>query len=102
MKNYNLQLRIKDVHIRYEDDVTVSGENFVCGITIESLSMQSCDDKWIPKFTNREAGGSSFKLLELNMLSVYWDALHVEMGGLILNELAVSKILFDLHLVFPD
>ncbi|XP_047110726.1 vacuolar protein sorting-associated protein 13D [Schistocerca piceifrons] len=86
----NLQLRIKDVHVRYEDDVTVPGEMFVCGVTIDSLTAQSCDDKWIPRFTNWEARGTSFKLVELNTLALYWDTVNTLLGNLPLDELAVK------------
>ena len=39
------QLKIKDVHIRYEDDITIPGQLFALGVTIDSLTAQSCDDR---------------------------------------------------------
>ena len=42
-----LQLKVKDVHLRYEDDVTIPGTSFACGITIKSLSAQSTDSSWV-------------------------------------------------------
>ncbi|KAL7019068.1 hypothetical protein ACKWTF_011000 [Chironomus riparius] len=72
----NLQLNIKDVHIRYEDSITIPKSNFCCGLTIESLTAQSCDTNWIPGFTTNWAQNeATFKLIELNSLSFYMDAL---------------------------
>ena len=89
-----MQLKIKDVHIRYEDNVTVPGQVFALGVTIESLTAQSCDDKWMPRFVGWDSGNTSFKLMELSTLAVYWDELSEEqlLGGLSLGELAVSLV----------
>ena len=86
------QLKIKDVHIRYEDDTTIPGQLFALGVTIESLTAQSCDNKWMPRFVGWDSGNTSFKLIELNTFAVYWDKLTDDqlLGGLSLDELAVS------------
>ncbi|KAJ9601169.1 hypothetical protein L9F63_000689, partial [Diploptera punctata] len=91
----NLQLKIKDVHIRYEDDITIPGQTFALGVTIESLTAQSCDEKWMPRFVGWDSGNTSFKLMELSTLAVYWDELSQEhmLGGLSLGELAVAMSL---------
>lgn len=75
----NLQLNIKDVHIRYEDSITVPDHPFCCGLTIESLTAQSCDTNWIPGFTTNWAQNeATFKLIELNSLSFYMDCLETD------------------------
>ena len=86
------QLKIKDVHIRYEDDTTVPGQLFALGVTIDSLTAQSCDDKWMPRFVGWDSRNTSFKLIELSTFAVYWDDLTVDqlLGGLSLDKLAVS------------
>jgi len=86
------QLKIKDVHIRYEDDTTIPGQLFALGVTIDSLTAQSCDDKWMPRFVGWDSGNTSFKLIELSTFAVYWDDLTDGqlLGGLSLDELAVS------------
>lgn len=72
----NLQLNIKDVHIRYEDSVTIPDRHFCCGLTIESLTAQSCDLNWVPGFTaNWAQNQATFKLVELSNLSLYLDPL---------------------------
>lgn len=67
------------------------------GVTIDSLSAQSCNENWVPDFTYWDSSASSFKLLEMQKLAVYWvdtehDNLYMRMG---LSELAVSR--FPLH-----
>lgn len=86
------QLKIKDVHIRYEDDITVPGQLFALGVTVDSLTAQSCDDKWMPRFVGWDSGNTSLKLIELSTFAVYWDDLTDDqlLGGLSLDKLAVS------------
>lgn len=75
----NLQLNIKDVHIRYEDSITIPNSPFCCGLTIESLTAQSCDTNWTPGFTTNWAQNeATFKLIELNSLSLYMDKLEAD------------------------
>ena len=61
------------------------------GITIGALTTQSCDASWIPCSTSWNLTDASFKLMELDSLSVYWN--HVKkdqlFGGLNLGDLAV-------------
>ena len=50
----NLQVRIRKLHIRYEDDhyQMAPGKNFAFGITLESLQVYSSMEDW-------DFGGSS-------------------------------------------
>lgn len=92
----NLELKIKNVHIRYEDAITIPDHRFACGINIESLSARSCDANWQPGYTTAWTNDSaSFKLVELEAMSFYWDPLHNHetFGDISSNELAeaISK-----------
>ncbi|KPJ12217.1 Vacuolar protein sorting-associated protein 13D [Papilio machaon] len=69
----NLQLKLTDVHIRYEDAVTCAPQTFACGLTVQSLTAESCDANWVRGFTLLADADCSFKLLELQQLAVYWD-----------------------------
>ncbi|KYQ55282.1 Vacuolar protein sorting-associated protein 13D [Trachymyrmex zeteki] len=102
----NLQLNIKDVHIRYEDGITLPNDNGIAfGITIGALTTQSCDASWIPCSTSWNLTDASFKLMELDSLSVYWN--HVKkdqlFGGLNLGDLAIamSKNKIHRHILSP-
>ncbi|XP_075234181.1 vacuolar protein sorting 13D [Lycorma delicatula] len=89
----NLQLKIKDVHLRYEDDLTVNGSVFAAGVRIESLTAQSCDDTWSPKYMCWDSVGYSYKVVQLSSLAVYWDNNITKdsmWGDLALGELAVA------------
>ncbi|KAJ3643178.1 hypothetical protein Zmor_025903 [Zophobas morio] len=88
----NLQLKIQDVHIRYEDSVSIPKKSVAFGITMESLSAQSCDANWIPGFSHWTKGPESFKILELQKFAVYW--IDVDPSNLLsklsLGDLAIS------------
>ena len=38
---------MNDIHIRYEDPLTIPGHVFAVGMTMESLSARSTDDQWV-------------------------------------------------------
>uniref|UniRef100_H2ZA75 UBA domain-containing protein n=1 Tax=Ciona savignyi TaxID=51511 RepID=H2ZA75_CIOSA len=63
----NLQVRVHDVHIRYEDSTTCSSP-FAFGMCIDVLSIQSTNQNW-------------FKLVHLSNMSIYWDTKAVCFGG---------------------
>lgn len=88
------QLKIQDVHIRYEDTCSISDKSIGFGITIESLAAQSCDSNWSPGFCHWAKSGESFKLLELQKFAIYWMTLNDDqlMSKLSLGDLAVSRI----------
>ncbi|KAB7501647.1 Vacuolar protein sorting-associated protein 13D [Armadillidium nasatum] len=88
----NIQLKIQDVHIRYEDDKSKPGELFACGLTIESLTVQSSDEHWIPKFVYTTEKSISYKLLELKNFGVYWDSSTTIYSSKSLGELATLMV----------
>lgn len=72
----NLELKIRNVHIRYEDALTISDQRFSCGITIDSLTARSCDSNWLPGYsTSWNQTNASYKLIELTSMSIYWEPL---------------------------
>jgi len=42
----NVQIRINNVHVRYEDSITMRDNPFVVGCTLESLIAESTDSNW--------------------------------------------------------
>ncbi|XP_061389182.1 intermembrane lipid transfer protein Vps13D-like [Musca vetustissima] len=71
----NLELTIKDVHLRYEDTLSLKNSHRAAGIRINTISAQSCDSSWIPGAKNPDTQNVSFKILELKDLHFYWDVL---------------------------
>jgi vacuolar protein sorting-associated protein 13A/C len=69
----NLQISVKNVHIRYEDSISDPGHPFAAGLTLQELSAVSTDENWKPTFIQSTSGGSTHKLATLGALAIYWD-----------------------------
>ncbi|EDW70492.2 intermembrane lipid transfer protein Vps13D isoform X1 [Drosophila virilis] len=72
----NIELKIFDVHFRYEDVVHVGKSKIATGIKIGSLTAQSCDGNWVTGSNKTINNDINFKVVELKELSLYWDTLH--------------------------
>ncbi|SCV00936.1 LANO_0F09296g1_1 [Lachancea nothofagi CBS 11611] len=70
----NVQVSIKNIHVRYEDMDNVFAEiPYSVGITLSELSVVSTDEDWQPSFISITSAITR-KLLTLNSLAVYWNA----------------------------
>lgn len=69
----NLQISVKNVHVRYEDSISDPGHPFAAGLTLQELSAVSTDENWKPTFIQSTSAGSTHKLATLGALAVYWD-----------------------------
>lgn len=73
----NLEVKLTNLHIRYEDEDSIPGSNFSCGITIENMSLATTDENWLATFINREIEKkheiSINKLVVLNNCNFYWN-----------------------------
>ncbi|KAL3231388.1 Intermembrane lipid transfer protein VPS13 [Nakaseomyces bracarensis] len=69
----NLQITIKNIHIRYEDkDCLFSKYPCSLGITLRELSAVSTDENWTPKFIEI-AQPITHKLFKMDSLCCYWN-----------------------------
>ncbi|CAH0729406.1 unnamed protein product, partial [Brenthis ino] len=68
----NVQLKITDIHIRYEDSVTNPKTPFSFGITLHNLSVHTTDENW-KQTVIQEAVTKIFKILDLEGLAIYWN-----------------------------
>ncbi|XP_068131864.1 intermembrane lipid transfer protein VPS13C isoform X2 [Hyperolius riggenbachi] len=68
----NLQVKITNIHIRYEDDITDATLPVSVGITLAELSLQTCNEFWTPCILN-EAAKVIYKLVRLDSFSTYWN-----------------------------
>ncbi|KAF2203968.1 vacuolar protein sorting-associated protein-like protein vps13 [Delitschia confertaspora ATCC 74209] len=68
----NVQVTIKNIHIRYEDSISDPGHPFALGITLAEFSAVSTDENWKPTFI-QGTSTSTHKLATLGSLAVYWD-----------------------------
>ncbi|ROW17215.1 hypothetical protein VPNG_01341 [Cytospora leucostoma] len=46
----NLQVTVKNIHVRYEDSISAPGHPFALGVTLEEFSATSTDGNWKPTF----------------------------------------------------
>ncbi|KIX05154.1 uncharacterized protein Z518_06026 [Rhinocladiella mackenziei CBS 650.93] len=69
----NLQVSIRNVHIRYEDSIATPGHPFAVGLTLKEMSAVSTDSEWHPTFI-QSTSGTTHKLAVLNSLALYWNS----------------------------
>ncbi|XP_055686925.1 intermembrane lipid transfer protein Vps13 isoform X2 [Lutzomyia longipalpis] len=67
----NLQIRISNIHIRYEDR-NVGGQLFAFGVTLKNFSVNTTDENW-SKCYLKEVVSKVFKMAELEGLAVYFN-----------------------------
>lgn len=64
----NVQIKIKNIHIRYEDKVTTPNNPFCLGITLKNLEMLTTDDTWNPNIV-QEAVTNIFKVSNIKYVA---------------------------------
>ncbi|KAG8981485.1 hypothetical protein FRB94_008774 [Tulasnella sp. JGI-2019a] len=77
----NLQITIKNIHIRYEDNVSVPGHPFAAGITLAEFTARTTDGQWQSSFIPAGAG-AIFKLAKLESLALYFNTDEKSISGL--------------------
>jgi vacuolar protein sorting-associated protein 13A/C len=68
----NLQVTVKNIHVRYEDAISAPGHPFALGLTLEEFSAVSTDGEWAPTFI-QDSTSTTHKLATLESLAVYWN-----------------------------
>ncbi|KZT54406.1 DUF1162-domain-containing protein [Calocera cornea HHB12733] len=76
----NLQITVKNVHIRYEDKLSVPDHPFAAGITLAGFKAVSTDANWMESFIE-DSFGAIHKLSTLESLAVYFDTDMTSMLG---------------------
>ncbi|KAJ3515399.1 hypothetical protein NLJ89_g1777 [Agrocybe chaxingu] len=77
----NVQVTIKNIHVRYEDNMSVSGHPFAAGVTLAGFTAVSVNKNWEPAFIESTAG-AIYKLAKLQSLALYFDTDAASMAGL--------------------
>lgn len=67
----NLQVVIKNIHVRFEDNKSHSQKPFAVGLTLSNLSAVSTDENWVEAFIE-DSKAPTHKLLKLDSLALYW------------------------------
>ena len=68
----NLQVVIKNIHLRYEDSISAPGHPFALGVTLKEFSAISTDENWTPTFIKGNTS-TTHKLATLGSLAIYWN-----------------------------
>ncbi|XP_072019770.1 intermembrane lipid transfer protein VPS13A-like [Amphiura filiformis] len=69
----NIQVKVSDIHIRYEDKTTNPGFPIAIGATLHNLSLGTTDANW-KECVLDESAKLIHKLLRLDDLAVYWNS----------------------------
>ncbi|TKR93503.1 hypothetical protein L596_007947 [Steinernema carpocapsae] len=69
----NLQVKIRSIHVRYEDKYTNRHRPFVAGVSLEGLDFHTTDANWKPTI-HKEAVKIIHKLVTMSNLAVYWNS----------------------------
>ncbi|KAF9015159.1 vacuolar protein sorting-associated protein 13 [Cyathus striatus] len=86
----NVQVTVKNIHVRYEDKISVPGHPFAAGLSLAAFTAISVDEKWQATFIESTAG-EIHKLAKLESLAIYFDTDTQSVSGLSMAE--TSKIL---------
>ncbi|KAF0534769.1 vacuolar protein sorting-associated protein 13 [Gigaspora margarita] len=76
----NLQISIRNIHIRYEDKLSDPGHPFAAGFTLSEFSAVSTDSDWKPTFIEEETSSIN-KLITLGSLAIYWNTDSKSLAG---------------------
>ena len=95
----NIEITLTNVHIRYEDSLTIPGTTISAGITIASITLVTTDDYWNEAFVARETKSKAsaiHKLGKLENLGVYWNTNSRELHPLSANkwEAAMQNLIY--------
>ncbi|KAM4015734.1 LOW QUALITY PROTEIN: intermembrane lipid transfer protein VPS13D [Anomaloglossus baeobatrachus] len=76
----NIELKIQDVHLRFEDGITYPSRPFAFGVCIKNVSVQNASREPVERFIRN-------KQLEVENFSIYWDVNSDLLGDLPPGEL---------------
>ncbi|XP_068092806.1 intermembrane lipid transfer protein VPS13A [Hyperolius riggenbachi] len=68
----NLQVKISNIHVRYEDDITNPRCPLSFGVSLQNLSLQTSDKNWNPCLHD-ESFKLFYKIIRLDNLFAYWN-----------------------------
>lgn len=69
----NLQIAVRNIHVRYEDSISHPAHPFAIGMTLQEFSAKSADGQWKTSFI-QDSTGITRKLVKLEALAVYLDS----------------------------
>lgn len=88
----NLEINLRNVHIRYEDKQSIPGTLFTFGITLQSFILNTTNADWEEMFVSRDASTKSasshivHKMSKITNILMYWNTKDVELSPLEFGE----------------
>ncbi|XP_026736347.1 vacuolar protein sorting-associated protein 13A-like [Trichoplusia ni] len=68
----NLQIYVRNVHVRYEDSISSKDGPLACGLCLQSLSIETTNSKWKPSVTPADAS-TVYQMMRIESMSAYWN-----------------------------
>ncbi|CAB3254271.1 unnamed protein product [Arctia plantaginis] len=68
----NIQIYVRNVHVRYEDSISSKDGPLACGLCLLSLSIETTNSKWKPAVTPPNAS-TVYQMMRVESLSAYWN-----------------------------
>jgi vacuolar protein sorting-associated protein 13A/C len=81
----NMIVSITNVHVRYEDWVTITGQTIALGITLESFYIRTTDEHWDVAFVSRsnlDDPTTIRKVAHIQNIALYWQSDPVRLEAL--------------------
>lgn len=73
----NIEIKISNIHVRYEDISRVTSVPYSAGFTLESITVATTDNNWMEKFVTRDMAlgkkDTIHKLGNVKNFTVYWN-----------------------------
>jgi len=70
----NLEISVKNIHVCYEDSLSMRDKTFSCGVTLDSFFVSTTDKFWKESFVSRNPNEPIYKTATMNNIGVYWCA----------------------------
>jgi vacuolar protein sorting-associated protein 13A/C len=84
----NLEITVKNIHVCYEDSLSMRDTTFCCGFTLDSFFVSTTDKSWKESFVSRKSNEPIFKTATMNNIGIYWNA---DSGGRKLSSLSTAE-----------
>lgn len=88
----NIEIKVTNLHVRYEDRLSIPGRVFACGLTLSSFGLSASDKNWNIGATKQADNNSNtanrtvYKLAYLACLGIYWQVDAASMAAMPLKE----------------
>ncbi|CED84268.1 Vacuolar protein sorting-associated protein [Phaffia rhodozyma] len=87
----NVQITIKNIHVRYEDKLSTPEHPFAIGATLAEFKAISTDENWMETFIHN-SDKALHKMAQLSNLAIYFDT---DVGSIVKSDRALTLLNFS-------